>query len=793
MTFRLLPNSPAPQVRAEAEPAPPPARWPGRALPELLLLLLVSVVALVPAVSNAVPGGARSADAPAGVFSAGRAQTFVDAFAKEPRPLGSAAHDRVRDRLVAELDKLGLRPRVLRGLGTDTTSGAALAAPTQDVRATLKGTHPTGRVLLVAHYDSVEIGPGATDDGHGVASLLEVARALRAGPAPRNDVTFLFTDGEELGKVGAQQYTASGAAGDPGKTVVLNLESRGTSGRTLMFETGDHNGALVPALDGHVPVTTSLAHEVYRRLPNYTDFTVFRDAGFTGMNFANVGTSANYDTPQDNLANSSRASLQDLGDTVLGATRRLAATDLTTVRKGSQSTYFSWAGLLVRYPGALVTPLAVLAAALFALGLWCAVRRGAMRGRSAAVAAAAVPVPLIGAALTGWAGWQLMLLARPAYTGFVFGDPSRPGPAALGLGIVALALVWACAAVLRRRYGAVATGAAVTGWFVLLAVVTAPLVPGASYLFVWPALFGAAGLVLAARLPGTSRWRPAAASLASLPAAALLLPIATLLFPTLGLGMAFVPLLLGALFALTLPMPFAGSPLRGRPLALRALAAAATGLAVVAAGVVRDGVDPAHPAQVSLVYTLDADSGRTRWVSNGTGGHPWLGSFVDGGEEQVEDRFPPLREPARWRSGPAPARTLATPTLRVLSDRTTAGGREVRVRLGSAHGTPDQLMIYADTTSGGVRGLTVAGERLPGGHNRASGDGRWTWGFLYVDPPAGGVELTLRLTGDKPLRLRAVAEDTGFPAGTLRPARPRTVTWSSLDSGFTLVSKGFTI
>ena len=51
----------------------------------------------------------------------------------------------------------------------------------------------------MAHYDSVPFGPGAADDGAGVVTLLETARALKAGPPLKNDVIFLFTDGEEAG------------------------------------------------------------------------------------------------------------------------------------------------------------------------------------------------------------------------------------------------------------------------------------------------------------------------------------------------------------------------------------------------------------------------------------------------------------------------------------------------------------------------------------------------------------------------------------------------------------------
>ena len=67
----------------------------------------------------------------------------------------------------------------------------------------IPGTANSKAFTLMAHYDSVPFGPGAADDGAGVVTLLETARALKAGPPLKNDVIFLFTDGEEAGEVGA--------------------------------------------------------------------------------------------------------------------------------------------------------------------------------------------------------------------------------------------------------------------------------------------------------------------------------------------------------------------------------------------------------------------------------------------------------------------------------------------------------------------------------------------------------------------------------------------------------------
>ena len=75
-------------------------------------------------------------------------------------------------------------------------------------------------------------------------TLLETARALKAGPPLKNDVLLLFTDGEEAGEVGAEAFMRTPLADQVG--VLVNFETRGTSGPSLMFETSPGNGWLIP-------------------------------------------------------------------------------------------------------------------------------------------------------------------------------------------------------------------------------------------------------------------------------------------------------------------------------------------------------------------------------------------------------------------------------------------------------------------------------------------------------------------------------------------------------------------
>ncbi|MBW8766731.1 MAG: M20/M25/M40 family metallo-hydrolase, partial [Geodermatophilales bacterium] len=361
-----------------AEPSDVPGRRrPGRTAGLVLLVLLLGLVAC--SVVALQPPAPAPADAPATEFSAARAFEHVQAIAAQTHVAGSAADDRVVDSLVATLTGLGLDTRVQHAVGTwGTGPGEAEMARVRNVVAVLPGTDPTGRVFLMAHHDSVQNGPGAADDGAGVSALLESVRALASGPRPRNDVVVVLTDAEEACLCGAEAFASSHPLASGGG-VVLNFEARGTGGPPIMFETSLGNADLAGVFADAAPhpVASSFAVEVYRVLPNDTDFSVLlRDGGFTGLNTAFIDGAAGYHTPQDVPGHLNRGSLQAMGDNALAVARALGDRDLGTLARpaAEDATYFPVLGRLVRYPGSAVWPLA--AAALVAVaGLVWLVRR----------------------------------------------------------------------------------------------------------------------------------------------------------------------------------------------------------------------------------------------------------------------------------------------------------------------------------------------------------------------------------------------------------------------------------
>ncbi|NYH43561.1 hypothetical protein HNR22_003288 [Micromonospora jinlongensis] len=780
------PTTPA-TTGTPARPAPgvPPA---DRALTRPRRRLLAAAAALV--ALAAVGAGSlldlrtpapKPADAPAGEFSASRAYEDVQVIAARSHVAGSPANDQVRAHLEQQLRGLGLETEVQDTVAPEAgqlsgAAGGATLARVRNVVARLPGTDSTGRVFLAAHYDSVQTGPGGNDDAAGTSAILEVARALTTGPRPRNDIVFVLTDAEEACLCGAAAFaTSHPLAADGG--VVLNLEARGSTGPVIMFETSRNNAKLVDIFGRAAPhpVGTSFAVEIYRALPNDTDFTAFLDQKFIGLNSAYIDGGAIYHTPLDTPEAMNRGSLQQHGDNALGLAREFGATNLTELRSGHDATYFPVPGGLVRYPGTLTLPLALLAvAAVAALG-WLTRRQGrASIGRLAAGFGLAL-VPIVVAPVAAQLLWLAITTIRPGYAELL--DPYRPIWYRLAVVALAAAILFAWYALTRRRIGPAALAVGGLAWLALLGVLLAVAVPGGAYLTTVPALAGALGGLVALRTRQTGPWPVVAVTAAAAVGVVILLPTVVLLFPALGMGMGGVAALVAVLLGLTaLPVvdllhPQAGGQ-RGL-LALRArrlgvLPAAATAVAAVVLAGVGLGVDrfdAAHPAPTHLMYAMDAGTGQARWLSHESDPQSWTDGYVDGTAD-VGDDFPGLGD-GELRAGPAQAANLPAPKLEVVADTTSGGERTLRLRL-----TPQRAArlatLHVDTSTATVLRAEVAGRPVP----VEPREGRWGFGLVFHAPPTEGIEVTLTL---RPIAgqvaLRAMDASDGLDA--LPGFRPR--------------------
>ncbi|HZA49729.1 MAG TPA: M20/M25/M40 family metallo-hydrolase, partial [Myxococcaceae bacterium] len=439
------------------------------------------------------------ADAPGTSFSAERARLELTRVLGDgaPRPVGSAAADAARQRIVERLRELGYSPSIQEAFACGEIRSCARV---RNVVALRPGREPDGKLVLFStHYDSVSAGPGASDDAMAVAAQLEIARALAESPPARNGIVFLVNEGEEVGLLGAEAFVAEHPlAARVG--VVVNVEARGTTGPSFMFELSEPNGWLVRTYAEHVrrPATNSVAYAVYKLLPNDTDLTVYKRAGLAGLNFAIIGGETRYHTPRDDAAHADPRSLQHHGDNALAMVRALTEVNLEA-RPDGEDVFFDLFSLrTLRWPLSWMRPGAAAAAVLALIAAWVAVGRGRVRG------------PELGWGLVAWmfavagsagavAGTHAALKELGA---FPYPWIASPGPARIALwgagAFGALLLATAFGGLARAR--GLWLGATV-GW-ALAGTVAAVLAPDMSYLAVLPALASAFLGVLWALGPG---------------------------------------------------------------------------------------------------------------------------------------------------------------------------------------------------------------------------------------------------------------------------------------------------
>lgn len=761
----------------ESAVSPPAARQGGAALASALLLFAVILAATL---WRYAPPAARATSADAAVFSAGRALEILAKIVGDgaPRTPGSAAHARARGVIVAELERLGLHPEVQSAVSCRWSRCATV----DNVVARLDGTDAAGgAVALVAHYDSVGAGSGAADDGSGVAVVLEVARALAAGPAPRNAVIWLVDDGEEPGLLGARAF-ADRHPWAAEVRAVINLEARGSSGPSLMFETGRDDAALLPHFARSVarPVASSLFASIYDILPNDTDFSVFKQAGTRGFNFAFIAEPENYHRSSDRIERLDPGSVQHQGDNVLALTRSLAAADLGAAEGRGKAVFFDLLAFAVLWwPASWTLPLAVAVLLVLAAVVAVLLRRGEVAVWPLIWGEIAWWGMLIAGALAAFVLKEILgavgALPPPGSYGWI----ARPAPALLAFAAAGFAVTAAVARALAGKTGFWGSWAGLWCWWGLGATALAVIQPGMSYLLLVPA--AAAALLGAAALAARSELVRRAAAVGPAAVAAVLWCAILALFLYPGLGVVALPVV-GALTALVatslapLIADYAGRLRRAWPLAAALVGAAA---AITAVAMPRYTAQTARP--FDLVLFQDADSGQSRWLVSRTWRPvPERLRRVAELSARPEPAFPWTRRP--YFAAAASVDPLAPPELTVVADEVARGVRTLRARLRSPRGAPiGRLLLSPEAPIGRV---TLAGEELP------LGEGSGWKSFTYLTLPEQGVELELRLTGAVPIEVYLTDQSPGLPpAGDeLVAALPPTVS-PMQDGHVTVVSR----
>jgi hypothetical protein len=594
-----------------------------------------------------------------GAFDANRALSRLQRILgdQRPHPVDTPADDAVRGRLMTELQAMGLQPQVHEAVDCSTFLKYRFVSCShvRNVVATISGRASGPHLLLDAHYDSTPTGPGAGDDGFGVATLLEVGSILRASP-PARPVTLLFNEGEEFGLNGSAAFVRT----DPlAKQVnsLINIDARGVSGPAMMFETSQPNG---PALSifgraSHRPYANSLS----------TDFAKLI------LNFGIIGNETRYHSPGDTVAALDHGSVYHLGSEVLALAQNMAGIPDPAKASQGQTVFTDLAGrALVQIP---LTIAAILLGLLLIAALFLAWRERAFT--KPLLLALGMTLGGVGAsALVAF----LATLVRP-------GDFWRALPLVSYLGVYAV-LIAAMTVVWSRWNGGVERIRMRSAAWLLILLIGSALslaMPGSIIFFLFGPAIALAGIASEHRVPQVATLLAVIATVVQFVMfAELLAGVETLLID--GPLWAVAPV--AALAAL--PALIELHDARLRP-AIALLLVSAVGFWTAALLLPRSSAE--RPAAFGIDYFRDADHATASWgiaakeapLPNGYPGEWHQGEL-------------PYNARTRWISK-APLLSTPVASAHLLASEPAGRGRRIRIALSPGGGDAVTIRFAKDT------------------------------------------------------------------------------------------------
>ncbi len=557
-------------------------------------------------------------------WSTARALQHVKALSTAPHYLGSPGHEQNRNYIKRALEQMGLKVETQTGFDIDASGN--LSRPV-NIMARIEGTaNNDDALVLMSHYDSdPHSSLGASDAASGVATILEGIRAFMVDHQPKNDVIILITDGEELGLNGAHLFVSKHRWEQDVK-MILNFEARGSGGPSFMLvETNGGNRNIINALkDAGVdyPVANSLAYSIYKKLPNDTDLTVFREDGdINGLNFAFIGDHIDYHSQLDTYENLDRNTLAHQGSYLMPLLNHLSSTDISNglaIEKGMDDIYFPLPALgMVSYPFAWMSWLIIVSGILLVV----LVVYGITKKRIFIPQLLVGFVPLLGSLLLGFVVPNYTWKALKTTDFYI--EQSAVFPATGYLWIAAAAFFGIAVSFLlyhlffgKERVASHMVAPLILLWIICLLVgfpvgdsglIPAAYLPGAGF-FIVPLY---AGLLMLWLHLFRKRVSYLVMLVLSIPAIFIFAPFVAAFPVALGMGILFVAAILSSLL-FSLLLPILGHYRRKGILA---------GMSFIICGIfvgfafAKAEFSTTSPQKTSLVYVSDADSQTANWAT----------------------------------------------------------------------------------------------------------------------------------------------------------------------------------
>jgi len=359
-------------------------------------------------------------------FSIENALFHLKNISKEAHYTGAKEHKKVQNYIVKELEKMGLEVEIQTQTAINKKWLAATTA--ENIITKIKGTTTGKALMLLTHYDSnPHSSLGASDAGSGVVTILEGIRAFLAkNQTPKNDIIILITDAEELGLLGAQAFVDTHTlTKDVG--LILNFEARGSGGPSyVLMETNGKNSKLLSefiAAKPNFPAANSLMYSIYKKLPNDTDLTVFReDANINGFNFAFIGDHFDYHTAQDSYERLDRETLLHQADYFTTTLNHFSNCNLENLNSDENFVYVNFPFIkLLSYPFSWVTPMLITCVIVFLLLLFFGISLNKIAVKNTLRGFIPFLVALILCGGISFSLWKLLLVIHPQYNDILHG------------------------------------------------------------------------------------------------------------------------------------------------------------------------------------------------------------------------------------------------------------------------------------------------------------------------------------------------------------------------------------
>jgi len=302
-----------------------------------------------PIVLAPLPKRAALAEPPA-AYSAEKLLGHVQWLAapeREGRGFGSAGLAASRDYIRDQFAAAGLAPG--GDNGTWFQDFKAVGGPdkqertVQNVIAVLPGVDPRFKdeaALLTAHYDHLGLGwpgarvdglgkvhPGADDNASGVAVLIEMAKALAAGPPPPRTIVFVAFSAEEAGLIGSRHYVKNPVpvplAGIVG---VINLDTVGRLGTNPVSVIATESAREWPFVFSGITAVTGVPTRSIPGASESSDQRAFIEAGIPGVQIFS-GAGFDYHRPTDTADKVDAAGMVKVATVATEAINYLASTE----------------------------------------------------------------------------------------------------------------------------------------------------------------------------------------------------------------------------------------------------------------------------------------------------------------------------------------------------------------------------------------------------------------------------------------------------------------------------------